>query len=75
MNIAIYSRVSTKDGRQDCENQLHQLREFAVKQGWNVIAEFVDEQSGGTSDRAQFQTMFTAASQRKFDLLLFWGES
>jgi predicted site-specific integrase-resolvase len=31
MNIAIYSRVSTKDKGQDVENQLRQLREFCAK--------------------------------------------
>jgi predicted site-specific integrase-resolvase len=30
MRTAIYARVSTKDGRQDTENQLRQVRAFAV---------------------------------------------
>src|ERR1022692_217742 len=65
MRIAIYARVSTKDGRQDTENQLRQLRAFAQTQGWMVIHEYVD--------REQFQKMFTAASKREFDCLLFWS--
>jgi Resolvase, N terminal domain len=40
MRIAIYSRVSTL--KQDTENQLRQLREFAAKQGWEVVHEYVD---------------------------------
>jgi DNA invertase Pin-like site-specific DNA recombinase len=72
--VAFYARVSTKDGRgQDTENQLIQLREFAAKQGWTVAAEFVDRASGKRSDREQFQAMFTAASKRQFDILLFWS--
>jgi DNA invertase Pin-like site-specific DNA recombinase len=71
MNIAIYARVSTE--KQDNENQLVQLREFAAKQGWNVFAEYVDRESGAKSDRAEFQRMFADASKRKFDLVLFWA--
>src|SRR5689334_6672006 len=73
MNIAIYSRVSTRDGRQDTENQQRQLREFAAKQGWTVVREFVDHASGKRSDRDAFQQMFSAASRREFDCVLFWS--
>jgi DNA invertase Pin-like site-specific DNA recombinase len=73
MKVAIYSRVSTIGKGQDTENQTMQLREFAAKQGWEVVAEYTDHESGSKSDRPQFQTMLKAASQRKFDLLLFWS--
>jgi DNA invertase Pin-like site-specific DNA recombinase len=73
MKIALYARVSTKDKGQDTENQLVQLREFAAKQGWQITREYIDRETGGTSDRAQFQAMFADASRRKFDLLLFWS--
>lgn len=33
MKVGIYARVSTKD-RQEVQNQLRQLREFAALQGW-----------------------------------------
>src|ERR1700688_4888331 len=71
--VAIYGRVSTRDKGQDVENQLAQLREFSAKQGWEIVAEYTDNESGSKSDRPQFQTMLKAASQRKFDLLLFWS--
>jgi len=70
---AIYGRVSTRDKGQDVENQLAQLREFARRQGWEITREYTDEASGSTSDRDQFQAMFQDASQRKFDVLLFWS--
>src|SRR5438128_1798289 len=44
MKIAIYARVSTN--KQDNGNQLIQLREFAAKQQWKVVAEFVDTVTG-----------------------------
>ena len=38
-----------------------------------MICEYVDVVSGsGKKDRAQFQAMMLGASQRQFDLLLFW---
>lgn len=73
MRTAIYARVSTKDGRQDTENQLRQLRDFAATQGWTVVHEYIDRASGKRGDREQFQKMFMAASRREFDVLLFWS--
>jgi len=71
MKIAIYARVSTD--KQDTENQLVQLRDFASKQGWQIIGEYTDYESGSKGDRAEFQRMFNDASRRKFDLVLFWA--
>lgn len=72
MKTALYARVSTKD-KQETENQLRQLRQFAATQGWTITAEYVDRVSGKRSDRDQFQNMFEAASRREFDILLFWS--
>jgi DNA invertase Pin-like site-specific DNA recombinase len=73
MRVAIYARVSSKGGRQEAENQLRQLRAFAVSQSWTMVHEFVDRQSAKTADREQFQLMFQAASVRGFGVLLFWS--
>ena len=73
MRAGIYARISTKDKGQNADNQFVQLREFAVRQGWEITREFIDETSGGTSDRAAFQAMFEDASKRRFDVLLFWS--
>jgi DNA invertase Pin-like site-specific DNA recombinase len=71
MKCAIYARVSTS--KQDNDNQLIQLREFAAKQQWEIVAEYVDTVTGsGKKDRGQFDKMMLAASQRFFDVLLFW---
>ena len=68
---AIYSRVSTT--KQENENQLTELRQFAEKQGWHVVEEFVDVASGsGKVERPAFDRMLLAASQKRFDVLLFW---
>ena len=73
MRVALYARVSTKDKRQDTENQLAQLRQFCATQGWAVEHEYVDRATGKHSDREQFQKLFEDASQRKFDVVLFWS--
>lgn len=71
--VALYARVSTRDGRQDTENQLIALREYCRKLGWKIVAEYVDHVTGGTSKRPQFRRMFEDARARKFDLLMFWS--
>jgi DNA invertase Pin-like site-specific DNA recombinase len=71
MRTAIYLRVSTD--KQETENQAIQLREFAAKQGWQIVREYCDYESGSKADRPQFQRMFEDASRRKFDLVLFWA--
>jgi DNA invertase Pin-like site-specific DNA recombinase len=84
MRAALYLRVSTRadkrdDGdarqrkRQEVDNQRRQLRQFCEAQGWEIIGEFEDEESGGKSDRVGFQRMLRAASQRRFDILVFWA--
>jgi DNA invertase Pin-like site-specific DNA recombinase len=73
MEVAIYCRVSTS--KQENENQLAQLREFVSKQdAWEIVQEYVDTITGsGKKARPQFDKMMLAASQHKFDLLLFWS--
>jgi DNA invertase Pin-like site-specific DNA recombinase len=73
MRIGIYARVSSK--KQDEMNQVLELREFVRTQtGWSLEREYIDKVSGaGKKERPQFQQMLTDASQKKFDLLLFWS--
>jgi DNA invertase Pin-like site-specific DNA recombinase len=77
MRAGLYSRVSTdsknKAKRQETENQMLQLRAFAATQGWTVVREYVDRVTGGTADREQLQQMFQDASQRRWDVLVFWS--
>jgi DNA invertase Pin-like site-specific DNA recombinase len=73
LRTALYARVSMKDKRQDTENQLSQLRQFCESQRWTITSEYVDRASGKRSDREQFQKLFEDASQRKFDVVLFWS--
>src|SRR5262249_13976016 len=71
MRVALYARVSTSE--QENENQLAQLRQFAASLDWQIVCEYCDQTSGSTSNRTQFKRMFQDASQRRFDILLFWS--
>jgi DNA invertase Pin-like site-specific DNA recombinase len=85
MKAALYLRVSTRVDRRDdaadtaqrkrqeVDNQRRQLRDFCDSQGWQIVAEYSDEESGARSDRDGFQQMWRDAAQRKFDVLLFWA--
>ncbi|QNE42188.1 resolvase (plasmid) [Hymenobacter sp. NBH84] len=73
MRVAIYARVSTKDKGQNTDNQLHDLRRFAEVHGWTIQKEYVEEESGGTGKRAEFQLMLADAHRRRFDMVLFWS--
>jgi DNA invertase Pin-like site-specific DNA recombinase len=71
--VAIYARVSTRD-KQETLNQLVQLRELCQRQGWQLVTpEYIDHETGSVSTRTSFQEMLLHASQRKFDVLLFWA--
>ncbi len=74
MRVALYARVSKDDGKQDTENQLHELRDFCKRSGWTLQHEYIDRVSGSKSDRRrrQLRQMFEDASKRRFDVLLFW---
>ena len=73
MRVGLYMRVSTKDRGQETANQTRQLREFCIAQGWIIVDEYEDHDSGSKADRVQFQKLMTDASQRRFDIVLFWA--
>jgi DNA invertase Pin-like site-specific DNA recombinase len=45
----------------------------ARTQGWNISKEYVDVATGKNGDREQFKSLFSAASRREFELVLFWS--
>ncbi len=73
MKVAIYARISTTNKGQDADNQIQVLKEYSQRMGYNIYNEYVDEVSGGTSERPAFKKMFADAAKRKFDLILFWS--
>src|SRR5258708_7510439 len=73
VRAALYLRISTRDGRQDADNQRGQLRSFCQSQGWEIIAEYEDHESGGKAERGRFQAMMADAARRQFDVVVFWA--
>ena len=78
MKVALYARVSSE--KQDVDlsisAQLKSLREYAARNGHEVIKEYVDEsESGRTTARPAFREMISAArrSPKPFDLILVWN--
>jgi len=76
MRAAIYVRVSSEEQAEEGYSipaQIKALRQYADQQGWDVVAQFVEEgASGRTDDRPQFQAMVRAGKQkpRPFDVVL-----
>ncbi len=71
---AIYARVST-DG-QTTENQLLELRQVALRMGWDVVAEYVDHGISGAKGRdkrPQFDALCKGAIRREFDIVMAWS--
>jgi site-specific DNA recombinase len=75
MKVALYARVSSEKQGVDLSitAQLKSLREYAARNGHEVVREFVDEaESGKTTVRPAFREMISAARrlQKPFDLIL-----
>jgi DNA invertase Pin-like site-specific DNA recombinase len=71
MKVALYLRVSTDE--QEADNQRMQLRQLCEAQGWQVVCEYRDNESGSRADRIQFRQMLADAGKRKWELLGFWA--
>ena len=74
---AVYARVSSD--RQDVDlsiaAQLRALREYAERNGFIIVREYVDEaESGRVADRPQFREMIEAggSAQAPFNVILVW---
>lgn len=68
--VVIYARVSTTNHGQDVTMQLRELREYASRRGWQVIAEYADYVSGAKERRPALDRMMQDAKRRKFDVVL-----
>jgi site-specific DNA recombinase len=67
--VAIYARVSTD--KQKVDMQLNGLRQFAVRSGWTVHREYIDQSfTGASMNRPAFLEMMEEARKRKFKMLV-----
>jgi DNA invertase Pin-like site-specific DNA recombinase len=52
------------------EIQLSEIREHAVRRGWELVATYSDIASGAREDRASFRRFLADATKRKFDVIV-----
>jgi len=71
IKIATYARVSKTV--QDEEMQTVAFKDLAKIFHYEIVKEYVDFVTGGTSDRPQFKQMMADAKLRKFDMILCWS--
>lgn len=68
----IYARVSTN--AQDYDRQLHDLREYAFRQGYEVVREFSEKISGAkkVKEREAMKELLDFTSKEKVDKILIY---
>jgi DNA invertase Pin-like site-specific DNA recombinase len=73
LRVAIYARISTANNRQDPTTQTRELREYAERRGWAVVAEYVDIGISGTKEkRPELDRLMAEAYRRRFDAVVVW---
>lgn len=70
MRAAVYARVSTHD-QQTLPLQLHALRDYVQRRGWELVSE-VQDVASGASTRPLRDALLKAARQRCIDVVLVW---
>ncbi len=69
--VAIYARVSTAG--QNTDNQVEELRRYALARGWEITGEYVDQGvSGAKASRPALNRLMADAAARRFDAVAVW---
>jgi site-specific DNA recombinase len=76
MRCVLYLRMSRETQDKSIGDQRTALYEFANKNGYVIVAEYVDEGISGdaTEKRLQFQRMIKDCGKKTFDLVLCWDQ-
>ena len=73
MKVALYARVSTVNGHQNPETQLHALREYCHNRQWQITEEYIDNGvSGAKESRPALNRLMVDAKRRRFEVVLVW---
>lgn len=72
IKAVIYARVSTSS--QDFERQLDELRDYAVRMNYEVVAEFAEKISGAkkVAEREQLENVLVMIRSKKVDKVLIY---
>jgi DNA invertase Pin-like site-specific DNA recombinase len=72
--VVLYSRVST-DG-QSVENQIAELEQVAMRQGWQIVEVLRDKGISGTKDRTKrpgLDRLLSMVARKEVDLIAAWS--
>ena len=74
VNAVIYARYSSHNQtEQSIEGQLHDAYDFAQREGYTIIGEYIDRAQSGTKDtRKDFQRMIVDAQKKQFQAVIVW---
>jgi DNA invertase Pin-like site-specific DNA recombinase len=75
MNAVIYARYSTgpQQTEQSIEGQLRVCREYAAREGWQIVDEYIDRAlTGRSDDRPAFLRMMSDAKHKQFQRVLVY---
>jgi DNA invertase Pin-like site-specific DNA recombinase len=73
--VVIFARTSTS--KQTVDNQLHDLRQVAHNNGWEIVDEYLEVVSGakGRDQRKEFDRLLKDVIRGKFEMILAWDVS
>lgn len=58
MRTALYGRITRSDDPRVANRQPDELRQFAASLGWEVTAEYFDDETGAKGDRPELRRLF-----------------
>ena len=71
--VALYARVSTLNHGQDPEVQLHELRDFCQRRGFEIVGEYVDKGvSGSREQRPALDKLMAVCRKRLVDAVVVY---
>ena len=74
--VAIYARISTDNLGQDVDRQLHEVRNYCQRMGYEIAEEYVDEGFARTTrNRPALDKLIKGGGQKTFRLVLSDGLS
>jgi DNA invertase Pin-like site-specific DNA recombinase len=68
--VAVYARISTREGKQHLQNQLRELRAYCARMAWEIVGTFTDQQSADSRSRPGLDGLMKAAARREFEAVV-----
>jgi DNA invertase Pin-like site-specific DNA recombinase len=77
MNVGLYARVSTERKEQETSliRQMEELRRYARQNGWNIIHEVAEKESGFDMERPGLVALLDALSEGEIEAIVIQDET